>query len=287
MAVYAPRIAGGTGDSLVRQPQGATSSAVHRALVPLQLILAFGLGLLIVALLAAIAPALVGYESFMVLSGSMEPTIKVGDLAVVGPVKPSEFKVDDIITYRTNLQPEVIVTHRVVGIRTDEDGRLFFETKGDANVVVDQVAVEQGAVLGRVAFSIPKLGYLVDFARRPEGKIALIGIPGLLLVIDHFLSSRRRQAASVQPTQTAAVELVARGRVAMADGGPDAARELFDRAIAADPHLDEAWLLKAACLPNGIERVACLQAAVTVNPDSARLQKALTITIAAAARVAG
>jgi Tetratricopeptide repeat len=149
------------------------------------------------------------------------------------------------------------------------------------------VQVEQGAVLGRVAYSLPKIGYLVDFARRPEGKLALIGIPGLLLVIDHLLSSRRRRAAPIQPTRNDAVELVARGRVAMTDGGPDAARELFDRAIAADPHLDEAWLLKAACLPNGIERVACLQAAVTVNPNSARLQKARSIAMAAAARVAG
>src|SRR5690348_10000962 len=121
MAVYAPGIAGGNGDSLVRQPPSSTGAAVHRVLLPLQLVMAFGLVLLIVALLAAVATALVGYESFMVLSGSMEPTIKVGDLAVVGPVKPTEFKVDDVITYRTNVQPEVIVTHRIVGIRTDEE----------------------------------------------------------------------------------------------------------------------------------------------------------------------
>ena len=78
MAVCAPGIVGGNGDALVRQPQSSTGTAVHRALLSLQLMMAFGLVLLIIALLAAVAPALVGYESFMVLSGSMEPTIKVG-----------------------------------------------------------------------------------------------------------------------------------------------------------------------------------------------------------------
>ena len=54
---------------------------------------------------------------------------------------------------------------------------------------------------------------------------------------------------------------------------------------AADPHLDEAWLLKAACLPKGPEQLACLQAALTVNPGSVKLKKALEIATARAAAV--
>jgi tetratricopeptide (TPR) repeat protein len=138
-------------------------------------------------------------------------------------------------------------------------------------------------VLGRVAYSIPKLGFLVEFARRPEGKLLLIGIPGLLLALDYLLGMRRRRQAEVRPVQGEAGELVARGRVAMNNGGTNAALELFDRAIAVDPHLDEAWLLKASCLPKGSERLACLRAALTVNPDSTRLKKALEIAAAAAA----
>ncbi len=240
--------------------------------------------MLILALLAGTLPSLFGGESFVVLSGSMEPTIAVGDLTVVVPVKPEDFQVGDVITYRTTQAPDVVVTHRLIGKTEDESGRLMFETKGDANEVSDQVAIAPGAVLGRVAYSIPKVGYLVDFARRPEGKILLIGIPGLLLAVDYLLGMRRRRQGQVRPAHSEAGELVARGRVAMNNGGTNAAIDLFDRAIAADPHLDEAWLLKASCLPKGAERLACLRAALTVNPDSTKLKKALEIaTVAAAA----
>src|SRR5437868_4066976 len=72
-----------------------------------------------------------------------------------------------------------------------------------------------------------------------------------------------------------ASELIARGRVALQNGSTHAALALADRAIAADPHADDAWLLKGECLPPGAERIASLQAGLTVNPGSARLRAAL------------
>jgi signal peptidase len=255
---------------------------LSRLVLGVQVAAAICLLVLILALVAGTVPSFFGAESFVVLSGSMEPTIGVGSLTVVVPVKPENFEVGDIITYRTTQSPDVIVTHRLIGKGQDEQGRTTFETKGDANEVSDQVAIAQGAILGRVAYSIPKLGYLVEFARRPEGKILLIGLPGLLLVLDYLLGMRRRRHGELRPVQGEAGELVARGRVAMNNGGTNAAVELFDRAIAADPHLDEAWLLKASCLPNGPDRLTCLHAALMVNPGSLKLKKALEIATAAA-----
>ena len=153
---------------------------------------AISLLFLIALVLAGTLPSLFGYESFVVYSGSMEPALGVGDLAVVQIVKSTELKEGDIITYRPAQQPELLVTHRLVQIGLDDRGRLQFTTKGDANSVVDQVAVRPEAVLGRVAYSIPKLGYLVDFAKRPEGRVLLIAIPGLLLGVDYVLAARRR-----------------------------------------------------------------------------------------------
>jgi len=230
---------------------------------------------LIAALLVGTGPALFGYESFVVYSGSMAPAIQVGDLAVVAPVKPDRLMVGDIITYRTAQRPDVVVTHRLVDVGLGEEGRLSFQTKGDANNVVDQVAVDQGAVLGRVAYAIPKIGYLVEFSKRPEGKILLIGFPGLLLALDALLGTRKRRKGQVRPARSEACELVARGRLALDNGGINAALALFDRAIASDPHLDEAWLLKAECLPEGQEQLACLRAGLTVNPASTRLRDAV------------
>lgn len=253
---------------------------LHKLLVGLQLTAAAALCFLIVTLLAGIAPSLFGYESFVVLSGSMEPALSVGDLAVVAPVRTESLMVGDIITYRQVRRPDVLVTHRITAIGLDEQGRLKFETRGDANNTSDQVLVDSKSVLGRVAYSIPKLGYLVEFSKRPEGRFLLIGLPGLLLVLDTFRGTRRRRAAAdtaaeIVPVQTESGALVAQGRIAMQNGGINAAISLFDRAIAADPHNDDAWLLKAECLDDTKEALACLRAGLTVNPSSAKLREAL------------
>ena len=242
----------------------------------LQVAAALGLLLLIVVLLAGTLPSLLGYESFVVYSGSMEPAIHVGDLAVVGPVRPNQLMVGDVITYRTAEHPEVVVTHRLVNIGLGDNGRLNFQTKGDANDSSDQVAVDPQAVLGRVAYTIPRLGYLVDFSKRPEGKVALIGIPGFLLALDYLLGWRRRKGTE-KSTHSYAEDLLSRGRVAMSHGSGGEAAAFFDQAIALDPHLEDAWLLKAECMAPGVERLACLRTALTVNPHSVRLKKAVEL----------
>jgi signal peptidase I len=247
---------------------------------------------LVGALLAGTVPSLVGYESFVVLSGSMEPNLHVGDLAVVGPVRQDQLEVGDVISYRTPQRPDVVVTHRLIGIGEDERGRPALQTKGDANDSADQVMVEPGAVLGRVAYGVPMIGYLVEFARRPEGKLLLLACPAFLLALDAFMAARKRQSAPVQPeplTVTSssvsgigadAAELVSRGRIALENGGPGIARLMFDRAIAADPFCEDAWLLKAICLKDPVERLACLQAGLTVNPMSIQLKDAVANAVA-------
>ena len=70
-------------------------------------------------------------------------------------------------------------------------------------------------------------------------------------------------------------EAVARGRIALQNSAREAAIPLFDRAIALNPHLEEAWILKAQCLDDQSERLSCLRAALTVNPGATALQEAL------------
>lgn len=257
---------------------------ILRILGGLQVAAAISLLVLIGLVLAGTVPSLFGYESLVVYSGSMEPALGVGDLAVIAPARPDELKEGDVITYRPSHNPNLLVTHRLVGIGLDDQGRFLFQTKGDANNIVDQVAVRPQSVIGRVAYSIPKLGYLVDFAKRPEGRVALIAIPGLLLAMDYLLAARRRARGEIRPARSEAEELLARGRIALNNGATHAALALFDQAIASDPRLEEAWLLKAECL-EGAERLACLRAGLTVNPRSSTLQRALD-TLEAASRPA-
>ncbi|MCC7372261.1 MAG: signal peptidase I [Chloroflexi bacterium] len=238
---------------------------------------AAGLLLLLVGvMLAGAAPALIGYESYVVLSGSMEPTLQVGDLAVVGPVRPEDLQVRDIISYRTPIRPNVVVTHRLVGISTNEAGRLLFETRGDANDSVDQVEVDAQAVLGRVVYGVPKIGYLVQFARQPLGKVVLLGLPALFLMVDALLGRRTTRPTPLATEQLTLTPdlLMRRAWVSLSNGRPAEAAMLLNQALAQNPDLEDAWLLLAECQSDAGARLTCLWKAVASNPHSIPLREA-------------
>lgn len=110
------------------------------------------------------APRLFGYEFRAVRSGSMTPSIGVGDAVIVR--SPSTARLDDvragsIITFRVPEHETMVVTHRVTAVSHAADGRRLFTTKGDANSSVDGVPVDDAHVVGVYAFSIPLLGRVI------------------------------------------------------------------------------------------------------------------------------
>jgi signal peptidase len=105
----------------------------------------------------------------MVLTGSMEPEFYAGDLIVV--TKADEYALRDIVVFQSG---QSAVVHRIVEI----DGDTCV-TQGDANNTADE-PIELSAIKGRVAFSIPKVGYVVSFIKRPIGTILLLGCAILL-----------------------------------------------------------------------------------------------------------
>ena len=130
-----------------------------------------------------------GYKPLIVLSGSMEPAIRVGSVVLVREVKLSQIRAGDVVTFKTPVKPGEILTeertfttHRVTKV-SNSNGRLSFETKGDANKGTDAWKVAPDDILGRVRLSIPYLGYFSHFARRPAGFILLLIIPGLLIIM--------------------------------------------------------------------------------------------------------
>ena len=115
------------------------------------------LGALALGIVAAVYS---GYYMFVVLTGSMEPSLVPGDIVVTAPVDPSEVRVGDVVAW---VDPErrIVVIHRVVEVREGPRG-LVFVTKGDANEVPDDPFGERQLV-GRVVLRLPRLGlpYLV------------------------------------------------------------------------------------------------------------------------------
>jgi signal peptidase len=121
---------------------------------------------------------LIGYRCYNVISPSMEPLYKVGDLIYVKKVDPYKIKVGDVITFLVD-ENLVVGTHRVVRIDVEKQ---HFYTKGDANDVEDGEPVHFNNVIGVPQFSIPKLGYVSDFVQNPPGMFITMGIGALLLL---------------------------------------------------------------------------------------------------------
>ena len=125
---------------------------------------------------------LLGYQCYTVISGSMEPEYKVGDLLYVKEVDVKTVKVGDPITFILN-EDLVVATHRVTKI--DAEKQRFY-TKGDANEIEDSEPVHFNNVIGVPQFSIPGLGYVADFIQNPPGMYITIAA-GVVLIVLVFL----------------------------------------------------------------------------------------------------
>jgi len=126
--------------------------------------------------------ALGGYRSFLILSGSMEPAIMIGDIILVHP-QPQYLK-NDTITFTA--EDQRVVTHRIIEA-SEHNGKTVFTTKGDANRSEDNNTITPDQIIGKVALVIPKLGYLVSFSRSVPGLIILVVIPAVTIVLDELL----------------------------------------------------------------------------------------------------
>ncbi len=142
----------------------------------------FGLAVIIllmtVAVLTFLAPHF-GWRVDTVFSGSMEPELKVGGVAVTRPVEAGDIKVGDIITFHSPLS-EKVTSHRVIAV--DDDSSSHFQTKGDANEDADPFVVPAQNVVGKVCFHIPYFGYAAQFVRTPLGLLLTLCLPGLIIM---------------------------------------------------------------------------------------------------------
>lgn len=107
---------------------------------------------------------LFGYKFYDVLTGSMSPTINPGSLIIVKEIDDSEVKEGDIITFK-GTSTSNLTTHRVVEV-IDKDNNIKFQTKGDANDVLDPMLVDEGLLVGKVILDIPYIGKVMSFINK-------------------------------------------------------------------------------------------------------------------------
>ena len=100
-------------------------------------------------------PLIFGFGNAVIVSGSMEPTILVGDVIVIR--KQNDYDVDDIVMFKANSY----ITHRIV-----ERTETGYITQGDANNARDK-EIEGSSVVGKVIKILPKVGNVVLFLQNP------------------------------------------------------------------------------------------------------------------------
>lgn len=151
------------------------------------------LPIVVFTLITSKSPILFGIKSYVVLTGSMEPTIPVG--SIIYTLKTPEYKKGDVIAFENG---GITVTHRIAGMKNEagqnisllvsplegikKDQPIFYQTKGDANKKEDSKLVSQKNVSGQVLTYLPYIGKLIFFLKTIPGFLLLIVLPTLVFV---------------------------------------------------------------------------------------------------------
>ncbi len=123
----------------------------------------------------SLVPALLGWESTVVSSGSMTPALRTGDVAVVRPVDATAVHPGQVLLVDDPDRPGGLRLHRLVAV---EDGGLRLQ--GDANRAADTALVDPAAVHGVGVLRIPGIGSPVVWAQHGDWPaLAATGVVGL------------------------------------------------------------------------------------------------------------
>lgn len=121
-----------------------------------------------------------GYKPVIVVTGSMEPVIKVNSLSVVKQCTIYDLEVGDIVMYKYG---NMKITHRVKEIHTDAVG-TYLITKGDANETEDRIDIKPEMVLGKIVKTYNNLAPLISYFMLSPGEINSMAISqGILFLI--------------------------------------------------------------------------------------------------------
>ena len=165
-------------------------------------------GFLAVFTFVVVAPALLGWHTLSVMSGSMSPAIDTGDAVLTRPARPASLRGGDVVTFRDPEGSGRLITHRVRWVRTLGNS-VEVTTKGDANTNTERWQLPANGRVGRVVLRLPYAGFVLAPSASPIGRMMLVALPTFLLgAISLAAIWRKRPGDEAMPAPTGA------GRVA-------------------------------------------------------------------------
>jgi signal peptidase I len=151
------------------------------------------------ALLAGVAmallvllPAVLGWERYVIVSGSMTGSYDRGSLVLAEVVPVTDLKVGDVITYRPPAGDHLI-THRIAWIGRDAGGARVFRTKGDANPVADPWTFRlDRPTQARARVGVPLAGHVLSALSRRDVRMGAVALPAVLIALLTLVALWRR-----------------------------------------------------------------------------------------------
>ena len=123
----------------------------YSGLLAVTALLAFGT-MAVMAVLPMIIP---GYTSASITSGSMMPTLRIGDVVIAVDHGDDDIAPGTIVVYEDPRKHD-LVTHRVVSVNPDGS----YITKGDVNGANDPEPIPAANIKGKAQWIVPFVGLL-------------------------------------------------------------------------------------------------------------------------------
>jgi signal peptidase len=163
-----------------------------------RLLTALCVAALVFVVAAVLVPGLLGLQRYVITGGSMTGTIPKGAIIYSSITPTSQLRTGAIITF-TPPGMSTAVTHRIVAVEQGPDGGPAFRTKGDFNETADPwnpITLNESQQ-ARYAFHVPLLGYVLAALSMRTVRIALIGVPALLIALSLLWSLWREAGVEV------------------------------------------------------------------------------------------
>lgn len=160
-------------------------------------------------------PGIGKYVPFIVTTESMEDVILGGDIIICKKIDDMDALIADeeegsIISFYDPAGNGIsVVTHRIITKEKRDDGKWYFETKGDNNTGKDALWVCEDKVIAEYSFRIPILGHISLFMSTVPGLITCVILPLGLLIGYDVIRRRIYDKANQQDTEALLAELEA------------------------------------------------------------------------------
>lgn len=146
-----------------------------------------------------------GFKPYVVITDSMEPVINVNALVFVKNPDVDELEVDDIITFRADINydgEKEVVTHYIYSINEDVNGETIIRThpyfENEADYIADNWGLREDDILGEYMFHVPGIGAVVQFVKSPFGIAAMIVNAGVIVGIVYIMKRTDKPEEDIQ-----------------------------------------------------------------------------------------